>query len=357
RLFVARERGSSWWQTAQAVGLRIYRALKKHRRALGFGGIEFLVVIVLLYAPRPDLYQAFDDPTKIPGVLEAATISSAEKLVDLWIQGGHEHSYIAYLTDALETTAAASLLLVGFALLGFLYDRYTGEEPRDLVSFSFYWGATVFLLYPAITDISAPWSLVHAIVPLTIPAAVGLRIVLEHGFTAWETEDRVGTAITVLLLLAVVGQMGFVGAQTSFLSPQSGDNSLVQYGQPAGHLQGTIADIEALAQDNGGTDILFYGDHFAVPDESVADQYPANSNWLNRLPLAWYFERSDATTDSATTPDGITDEPPVVISRVEHYSELNAQLEGYEARTYEITSSGTETIVFLDKTALNNTQT
>ena len=357
RLFVARERGSNWWATARGVASRTYRELIAHRRPIGIGIVEFLFVIVILYAPRPDLYRALTDPTKLPGVLEAATITSAEKLVSLWIQGGHEHSYVAYMTDALETTAAVSLPLVAFAVLGFLYDRYTGDQPQDLVSFAFYWGATVFLVYPAITDISAPWSLVHALVPLTIPAAVGFRVLLEHGYEAWKLEDRVGIAITALIILAVVGQVGIVGVQTSFQSPQAGDNPLVQYGQPAGHLQGTLADIEAIAETNAGTDIVYYGDHFAVPDETVADQYPASSNWLNRLPLAWYFERANATTASATSPMEIQERPPVIITRVEHYSELNDRLSGYEARTYEITSSGTETVFFLDQSVLNNTRT
>ncbi|MFB6085794.1 MAG: flippase activity-associated protein Agl23 [Halodesulfurarchaeum sp.] len=348
RLFVAREMGESWKNRLRSAVTSTYRGLNAHRRALLVAVIEFLAILVALYAPRPDLYRALTDPSRIPSVLEAATIGSAEKLIDLWIQGGHEHSYIAYLTDALETTAFVSLPLVGFAVFGFLVDRYTGDSPRDLVSFSFYWGATVFLIYPAITDISAPWSLVHALVPLSIPAAVGFRIVLERGYRAWEHEDRVGVAIATLAILAVTAQVGVTVAATSFQSPQSEDNPLVQYGQPAGHLQETLQEIESVAGTNEGTDVVFYGDHFAVPEESVADRPPASSNWLNRLPLSWYLERADARTASATTPGGITGRPPVVIARVEHYSELANRFPGYEALTYELTAPGTETVFFIE---------
>ncbi|MDZ7850995.1 MAG: TIGR03663 family protein [Halodesulfurarchaeum sp.] len=355
RLFVARQVGESWVGRARSIAVRGYAALRAFRGPLSVGTVEFLAIVVVLYAPRPDVYRAITDPSLVPDVLQAATIGSAHKLIDIWIQGGHEHSYVAYLTDMLETTAFVSLPLVGFAGVGFLADRYTGDSPRDLVSFSFYWGATVFLLYPAITDISAPWSLVHALVPLSIPAAVGLGIVLDRAHFAWKHEDRIGIAIAALVIIAVIGHVGITAAATSFQSPQSDDNPLVQYGQPAGHLQETLAEIESIARENEGTDVVFYGDHFAVPEESVADQPPASSNWLNRLPLAWYLERAHASTASATTPGGIAGDPPVVIARVEHYSELADRLEGYDARTYEITASGTETIFFIENSTTPRT--
>jgi uncharacterized protein (TIGR03663 family) len=356
RLFLSREAGWTWKRTARRIFDRVYRGLSTTRWPLLFAAIELLVVIVLLYAPRPDLYGVLGDPASLPGVVGAATIGSAEKVLDIWIQGGHEHSYVAYLLDALETTAFVSLPLVGFAVLGFLVDRYSGDSPRDLVAFAFYWGTTVFFLYPAITDISAPWSLVHAILPLAIPAAVGIRLVVDRGLEAWAAQDTVSVAIVVIVLVAVVGQVGMTAYQTSYAAPQDDDNPLVQYGQPAGHLQDTMDDVDAIAAATEGTDVLFYGDHFSVYDESVADVPPANSDWLNRLPLAWYLERADVTTESATSTSAIEDPPPVVIARVKHYGDLEPVLSSYDAGTYEITSRGTETVFFIDRTALNRTE-
>ena len=354
RLFVAREVGESWKGRAKSTFHRVYSGVQSYRWPIVIGLFEFLLVILLLYAPRPDLYQAFSDPTRLPGVFNAATIESAQELFDIWIDGGHEHSYVAYLTDALQTTAYVSLPTFGFAILGFLSDRYTGDQPRDLISFGFYWGVTIYLLYPAITDISAPWSIVHAIVPLSIPAAVGIKLVINFAIEAWDGEDRVTFAITAIVLMAVVAQVGITAFQTSYQSPQADDNPLVQYGQPGGHMQATLEDIETIAAQNEGTDVLFYGDHFAVPDESVADQPPASSNWLNRLPIAWYLERANVTTESANTPDEISAETPVVITRVEHYSDVAAELPDHEAQTYEITSHGTETVIFVDRSQLDN---
>jgi uncharacterized protein (TIGR03663 family) len=349
RLFVAREEGAAWTAVAWNWVTRTKAALASRVRLLAAGALEFVVVIVLLYAPRPGLYRALGDPTQLPGVLQAATIGSARELVGVWIQGGHEHSYVAYLVDALQTTAFVSLPLVGFAVIGFLYDRYTDESPRDLVSFAFYWGVTMYLLYPAITDISSPWSLVHSLVPLAIPAAVGLGLVIEQAIEFREQADTVGLAVVGLVLLAVVAQVGVTAVQTSYQQPQDDANPLVQYGQPGGHMQETLADVEAIAGAHEGTDVLFYGDHFAVPDESVADNPPVSGDWLNRLPLAWYLERAGARTDSATSVEALQDPPPVVIARVEHYSELEPVLDGYDANAYEITSHGTETLVFVDR--------
>jgi uncharacterized protein (TIGR03663 family) len=347
RLFVAREHGHSWLETARSTIGTAYRRLWQYRVPLIVAAVEFVAIIALLYAPRPDLSIAIANPGRLPGVLEAATIGSAEKLAEQWIHGGHEHSYIAYLSDALLTTATVSLPLVGFAVLGFLADRYTGDSPRDLVAFAFYWGAAIFFIYPAITDISAPWGLVHALVPLSIPAAVGLGLVLDRGSAAWHRADRIGVAVAGLVILAVLAQVGLAAAETSYRSPQADENPLVQYGQPAGHLQDTLAEVESIARENEGTDVVFYGEHFAIPVESVADHPPAGDDWHNRLPLAWYLERAGATVDSAKSPEAIEGEPPVVIARVEHYSELADRLSGYDARTYEITASNTETVIYV----------
>jgi uncharacterized protein (TIGR03663 family) len=357
RLLAAEQRGEDRIALVKSLIRRVGRGLGFYRVPLAVAGLEFVAVIVFLYAPRPDLYGVLSDPATAPGVLQAATVESARDLFGVWIEGGHEHSYVAYLVDALQTTGRASLPLAAFAVFGFLADRYTGDGPREFVSFTFYWGGAIYLIYPAITDISAPWGLVHALVPLAIPAAVGLRILLDWGVEAWDSRDSVSVGLAAVVVLLVLGQVAFTGYATSFQEPQDDDNPLVQYGQPAGHLRPTLEDIEALSQANEGTDVVFYGEHFAVADESVADQYPVGSDWLNRMPIAWYLERADARTASAMTVGQIEGEPPVVIARVEHYGELVDRLPGYEARTYELTASGTETVFFLDRSALNNTRT
>ncbi|MFB6267610.1 MAG: flippase activity-associated protein Agl23 [Halodesulfurarchaeum sp.] len=351
RLFVARFRDGPWQSVAVEYLKGVYRFLRHNWLVVVLAILEGLVLVVFFYAPRPDLYNALAHPAQLPGVIDAATLGSWEKLKSLWIAGGHKHSYVSFLTDALETTAYTSLPLAAFAVVGFVVDRYAGDQPRDIVAFAGYWGVTIFVIYPAITDISAPWSIVHALVPLAIPAAVGIRLVVDQGLQAHRSADTIGVGLAALVLLAVVAQVGFTAIETSYRNPQDDSNPLVQYGQPAGYLQPTLADIEVIAETNEGVDVRYYGDHFFVANESGAHTYPAPSNWYNRLPLPWYLERFGATVDSTATIEQINGSAPVIITRAEHYSKVDQQLSGYRALTYQLTSSGTETVFFIDRSA------
>jgi uncharacterized protein (TIGR03663 family) len=354
RLFVAREVDRSWQAIVRQYARRVYEWGRRYWIPLVVAILEFLVILVFFYAPRPDLGQALAAPAQVPGVIDAALLESWDKLESLWISGGHKHSYVAFLKHALEMTAYASLPLVAFAVLGFVVDRYAGEEPRDLVAFGAYWGGAIFFIYPAITDISASWSLVHAMVPLVIPAAVGVRLIIDRGLEAHEFDDWVGVGLATLVILAVVAQVGVTAIDTSYRTPQDDSNPLVQFGQPAGYLHPTFAEIQTISGSNEGTDVLFYGDHFYLANESAKEQFPSQGNWLNRMPLSWYLEKGDSEVDSTTTLQDVDGEAPVVIARAEHYGDLAPRLQGYKALTYEITSSNTETVFFIKESALED---
>ncbi|MXR20149.1 flippase activity-associated protein Agl23, partial [Halobacterium bonnevillei] len=337
------------------------------------GAVAFLAVVVVFYAPRPEFYAAFGEPTRLPGVLTAGTAGAWAEFWGTWGTAGsvsRDHSYIAFLTDALRTLSAASLMLVVAAVFGFLAERYVADDPRDFVLFAGYWGVASIVVYPAITDISGHWSVVHAVVPLAIPAAVGLRLVVERGWSAFTDDDYVSVALAAIVLLAAAGQMGAVTAETSFLMPQEDDNELVQYGQPASDMQDTLANVERVAAATEGTDVLYYGDHFyahgePTGGEAVEPSDVSDTNWFHRLPLPWYTGRADAATDStlkltAGTATGENQSPsvedtdaPVVITRAKHYTDVAGYLEprGYESWTYELTSSNTVFVIFVDSNA------
>ncbi|MFW6457825.1 MAG: flippase activity-associated protein Agl23 [Halodesulfurarchaeum sp.] len=356
RLLVEEDREIAWYPRVRTWIAAALRRFWDNRYLLIVGLLELLVVIVILYAPRPDLSQALANPAQLPGVVEAATRGSWESLYELWIDGGQEHSYVVYLYEQARTLAFVSLPLTLLAVFGFLHDRYTGGDPRDIVAFPFYWAGAVFFIYPAITDISAPWALVHALVPLSVPAAVGLGILLGYGIDAWESADRIAIGIAVLVGAALVLQVGGTAYATSYDHPQADSNPLVQYAQPSGEMRETIETVQAIAVTNDGTDVLFYGEHFGMGNESASSQPPASGNWHNRLPLPWYFERVNAETRSTIGVANLSDPPPVVIARAEEYGDLREPLEGYEALTFEFRSSGTETIFFVDERALQDAE-
>ncbi|MFC7167416.1 flippase activity-associated protein Agl23 [Halospeciosus flavus] len=82
-------------------------------RTVGRGGllavalfVEFFVVFVAFYAPKPDLYHALADPTKLPGVLSAATVGVWHEFANTWLVSGmHDHSVVAFLGKFLEILA------------------------------------------------------------------------------------------------------------------------------------------------------------------------------------------------------------------------------------------------------------
>ena len=350
QLTTARARGEDWLSVGKREARDTGHRLWSWAPHILAGVLAMLVVIVVFYAPRP----AFGDPGKLLFVMQAATLGAGGDLASQWISGGlQEHSYIEFLKLAVEDAVVVSLPVFVFGLGGFLIDRYADEGQRGIVAFGGFWAIVSFLGYPAAVDLAADWSLVHAIIPMTIPAAVGVRLVVDRGMVGWERDDRVAAGLAALVLLAVVAQVGITAVDTSYTQPQADSNPLVQYGQPAGHIQEKLDQVMRLSRANGGTDVLFVGGHFYVANESRADSYEGGvpGNWFHRLPLPWYLERGGAETESVQSAVDVEsgETPPVVIARAEHYPDLNPKLEGYEPYTFELTSSGTETVIWVDE--------
>jgi uncharacterized protein (TIGR03663 family) len=362
RLFTARVRGTDWDAEIRRYVRWAARGLFAWRRAVGGAVVAFLAVVLLFYTPRctpaaPGCYTVLEAPARVPGVLVSSLFGAWNEFWGTWGVGGvsRKHSYVQFLRDALRTLGATSLMLSAAAVLGFLVERYVADEPRDLVLFAAYWAAASVVVYPAVTDISGHWSVVHAVVPMAIPAAVGARLVVERGLSAFETDDRVGVALAALVLVAAVGQMGVVATETSFIMPQDGDNELVQFGQPGSDLSAPMARIDSVAATNDGTDVLYYGSHFSVSsEENPRHPEAAKGDWYNRLPLPWYLELADAEADSAVRLSAVNEtDAPVVIARAKHYTDIASILyeRGYTSKTYALTTPNTAILVFVDESA------
>lgn len=362
RLFTARVRGTDWESVAVGYVRSAARGVYAWRRAVVLAVLAFLTVVLFFYTPRcsptaPGCYEVLEAPARVPGVLVASLFGAWNEFWGTWGVGGvsRQHSYVQFLRDAIRTLGATSLMLSAAAVLGFLAERYVADEPRDLVLFAAYWAGASVVVYPAVTDISGHWSVVHAIIPMAIPAAVGTRLVVERGQSALASDDRIGVALAALVLLAAVGQMGIVATETSFRMPQDEDNELVQFGQPGSDLSAPMAAVDSVAATNEGTDVLYYGSHFYVGGvQNPASPDQAKGDWFNRLPLPWYLELADAEADSSVRLLEIHDtEAPVVIARAKHYTDVAPILyeRGYTSKTYALTSTNTAVVVFVDESA------
>ncbi len=348
----------------------------------------FLAVTAVMYAPRPEIWGAFSSVGSLLDVLDAALVETGEELVSTWIErDGGDRSYLAFVHDTLETLAFGAPVVLGLALVGFLADGYgvadaRGGEPRRrlLVAFCLYWAAASVAGYPIATDIQAPWAGTHAVLPLTVPAAVGAAAlvgVVDRELTTGNESAvdalrgviggerlQLGTTALIAVLLLTAGTVGVVGLNVDYWNSASGeDRQVLQWAQPENDLQRTMDDVAAIADGNDGTDVLFYGTsagggtQFHVANESSLDQPPPGGpSWHSRLPLPWYLERAGANVRSSapdTPPErALADAPPVVIAHDDAREEVAAELDGYAVREHRFKLWSEEIVVFLDRDAL-----
>jgi uncharacterized protein (TIGR03663 family) len=263
-------------------------------------------------------------------------------------------AYVCFLGRFFETLAVAAGPLSVFAVGGFLVERYAAPRPRAVVLFAAYWGLVSVVGYPLGTDIYGAWITVNALVPLAVPAAVGLGFVYRRGRSALAAGDAAWAGVVAVALLLVVGQVGMTAATTSYRHPQSADNPLVQYAQPTDDVRpyldrlGVVTDGER----GGGADVVLYGETFvAAGGESPIP--PGCVDLQRALPLQWYFARADAdvtcVTDRAALAERVAeDRPALIVAASADADPLRAGFEGYERRTAELRAPGRETVFLVD---------
>ncbi|MFB6102686.1 MAG: flippase activity-associated protein Agl23 [Haloplanus sp.] len=373
------------WRTALAYRLQgwggsVPRGLGRALAHLIGAAVVFVAVVTFFYAPRPELWQAVGAPGRLPGVVEEATVGSWKSFYDLWVAGSHQnHDYLPFLYDYLETLLFGAPFILLFAIVGFVADGYgvvdtDTEGSRSLVAFAAYWGAVSVFGYPIATDIRAPWVVVHAVIPLAVPAAVGVAAV---GRRAWrgvartrESDDTPliewtrPTILAVLVLSAAA--VGVVGANATYTNSTSDDEAgqVIQWAQPENDLKDTLELVHGIVRVNEGTDVLFVGTHspgnpsdvkFYVANESSLRQpRPGGPAWHTRLPLPWYLERYGANVTS-TPPDAESlgeTPPPVVIAASWDADRVGRQLSGYERHRHDFRLWNEEIVVFVDEEAL-----
>ncbi|UIO99336.1 TIGR03663 family protein [Halobaculum sp. CBA1158] len=334
----------------------------------------FLGVTSFFYAPRPELWQALGVASQAGGsggsaatlgsVLTEATWGSGEKFWGTWAAGSHSgHPYVPYLFDIGETLAYGSAVLAVFAAVGFVADGYGSERgTRPLVAYAAYWGLASLVGYPVATDIQAPWAAIHIVLPLSIPAAVGVAHVGDSLRTAIAREDVETVIIAGLIVFAAVAG---VAAPTAdyWNSAAEEDKQVLQWAQPENDYKDALRDAQVIARNHEGTDVLWVGTdtprgtRLYVEDESSVERMPPGGpSWHSRLPTPWYLELADA--EQTSTPpsarfDGLPEEmPPVVFAKPDDADELEQRLDGYESREYAFRLWTERIVVFIDEEEL-----
>jgi uncharacterized protein (TIGR03663 family) len=356
------ERGAVGWLRG-STGRR--RRLRVAGHAVGVAGVVALVTL-FFFAPRgPEtvgLWDAARRPRLLPTVVEA-TVTDIRAGLAYWFGGTTEPgcrkesvvtAYGCFLGRFLRTLALGAGALTTFALGGILVERYATARPRPVVLFAAYWGLVSVVGYPLGTDIYGAWLTVNALVPLAVPAAVGLGFVVRRGRTAVANGDRLRAGVVAVALLLAAGQVGATAATTAYLHPGSADNPLVQYAQPTDDVRPILDEARPAA--TGGdreVDVVLYGETF-VADGGESPIPPACADLRKTLPLQWYLARADLDATCATDRPRLAavladGRPAMIVATARDAESLRGRLPGYRVRRADIRAPGRETVFLVDR--------
>lgn len=298
-------------------------------RLLGGGGhlvgatVVFVVVAVFFFAPRGGEAGLWTSP--LAATLEQ-TWTGVHGGFEYWFGHSGETTMGTYrdrLGLFVKTMLRYAAPLSALALVGFVVERYGRADSRRFVLGSFYWGAASVVGYPLGADIWGAWLTVNAVVPLAIPAAVGLTYVAGLARDAHAEADYAGVATAAVLLILLGGVLAGVGVSGVYLSPTDPDNGLAQFAQPQQEMRPAIDDVVAVAGASAdGPDVVFYGGENVATMAETAERTPACLHWFRTLPWAWYLEANGVSVSCAQSPGQLPDPlppplPPAVVAEAE----------------------------------------
>ncbi|WP_459194520.1 flippase activity-associated protein Agl23 [Halosimplex sp. J119] len=331
--------------------------------------VLFLGVTLYFYAPREPtssavgFWQAVTNPTLFPELFDR-TLDDVVEGYSYWFGGTTDagcrkdnviDAYLCFLGQEVHAMAQAAFALTAMAVVGFIAERWGRARSRGVVLFCAYWGFVSVIGYPLGTDIANAWIAVNALVPLAVPAGVGIALVVDRARDSLHT-GSVRFGITAFVLLLIGGYMAVSMAGGVYLDPASDDNELVQYAQPADDFRPSMQVLEEHAADHEGTDVLFVGSTYVRDSPRRKGLDPNCSQIKNTLPLQWYVEIYGGEGDCIQDPEeavgqlqGEPLDPLVVIAPNSLQSDLNPALEGYDSEVHRLRRYGSEAVFYVDQ--------
>jgi uncharacterized protein (TIGR03663 family) len=302
-----------------------------------------VAAVVFLFAPRGGAVSLWN-PRSFLDVLSFVLVEAPGRFfavrVDARTAAGAGHPFLPFVVSLGRTLLAAAPVTLLCGLVGVLHERYAGSN-RPVVTFFAAWAGAGLLVYPTVAEVDAPWTAVHVVVPLAVPAAVGLGRGVGFVRDAVAREDAAVVASALLVASAGVAGVGAVVADDVYGAPTP-ESALAGYAQPADDLAPFAANLSA------GTTVLYYGDRLHTGDWREADGPPVPDSWGTRLPLPWYVAREGASSTSLPSGAPLPAEPPaVVVTTPEASGAFRDELAGYEASRYRLALWNRDAVVFV----------
>lgn len=375
-------RTAMWDYAVDTVNAKRQNWTAKTVGILGLHGIVavflFLCLTFFLFAPRAPAGEGIGlYHSSLPKVYDA-TIASIEQGYDHWVGGSEELAgcggnetdrgrYLCHLGRELDVLARTSIGVAAFSFIGLLAE-FRRESPRVLVPAAFYWGVASLLGYPLGTDIIFPsWITMHAIIPLTIPAAVGLMEFIGWTRDSIDADSPLEAVPMGLALLLVLGSVAGVGIHFNYVDQtdyNSETTAMVQFAQPEEDMNHGVNAIERASRSNDGLDIVVYsnrpGERFQfVREHGGTGRAVPCMRFINSLPLSWYFYSYDADTACSRNTTALASQveanPPVIIARDTSTPDVEDVIEGmgYVAVTYETRRNTREATFYYDPDQVN----
>jgi predicted membrane-bound mannosyltransferase len=285
--------------------------------------------------------------------------------------GGDEGPLANYARDAgrqLQILGRTASGVAALALVGVVAE-FRRERPRMLAPAAFYWGVASLVGYPVGADIIFPaWVTVHAVVPLTVPAAVGA--VELAGWVREETTARNPVTATTLVIavLLLTGSIAGTAVHHAYVEP-TGDEwdreggQMVQFAQPEHAMKASVDATRRAAGSNDGLDVLVYDTNTDQNGALVDMGGPGQDavpcmRFIRGLPLSWYLYSFDGQVDCADNASrldaALADDPPVVITREGSTRDVRQRLgDDYVSATYNYRRGSREVTFFFDTTRVD----
>jgi len=286
------------------------------------------------------------------GDLVEVTVDDFTRGYEYWFGGAEETgTYVSFFEQFLETMGDYATPILVLSAVGAVVELFGSREPRYVVVAVFAWGFASVFGYPLGTDIYGGWITVNAVLPLALPAGVGLAAFYRQAARGWQGDtpgdaDLITVGIVAVVFLVVVGAVGAGLATGVYTNDQSKENSLVQFAQPGDDMRPAIEEMRRAAADNQGTDLLFYGSGLVRETPRTGRLYPRCLDIGDGLPLHWYVNVTGSTADCARTATDLeettsgTDRPMVVIAKSNERNYLEGAFPNYHTETYLLRTYG-----------------